>query len=331
MSVTIGLDAIGRGLALGLLAQGDSFWLPPRASSTAAPIDAIFHLILNISIFFFLLIVALLVLFVVLYRRRPGFQPKEAPTHSTILEVTWTSIPVVLVAMIFYTSFTTYMDMKRSPGNAYDIRVHAQKWNWNFEYPDGTITDKLHVPVDRPVRLTMDSRDVIHSFYVPAFRNKMDVVPGRYTTTWFRAVEPGEFDLVCAEYCGTGHSDMLSKVIVHPPGEFEQWLEKAAQELNTLSPPQRGERLFRTRGCSQCHSTDGTPKVGPSLKGVYGHAVRFSNAPPIDAADDNYIRESVLDPMAKIVDGFQGQMPTYQGRLKDHEITDLIEYLKSLK
>jgi cytochrome c oxidase subunit 2 len=318
----------------GLLAQGgDSFWMPPRASSVAPAVDFVFNYIMAICAFFFALIMVLLVVFLIVYRRRPGVEPGPAPSHSTPLEIFWSVIPLGLVVSIFYFGFTTYMEMKNPPRNSLEIGVVAQKWSWAFQYADGTVTDKLHVPVDRPVRLTMQSRDVIHSLFVPAFRVKMDVVPGRYTQAWFKAVTPGEWDLYCAEYCGAGHSDMLSKVVVHKPGEFERWLEESAKAAGSMSPAQRGEKLFRTRGCGACHSTDGTPKTGggPSLKGVFGHAVKVSKGDPVESADENYLRESIVEPNARLVEGFGPIMPTFKGQLKDSEISDLIEYIKTLK
>ncbi len=316
---------------IGLLAQeAGSFWLPPRASTTASIVDQAFYLLLVISTFFFTLIVVLMSVFVVLYRRQPGAEPGRAPSHNPLLEMVWTGIPVAIVAVIFYVGFVGYMELRSAPREAYEIRVKGQKWQWFFTYPNGHVDSDLHVPVDQAVRLTLTSEDVIHSLFIPAFRVKMDLVPGRYTTAWFTATQVGEFDLYCAEYCGTGHSDMLAKVVVHPPGEFEQWLATASDFLKTMSPAEAGELIFRRRGCGQCHSTDGTAKIGPTLKGLYGEQVRLADGSTAEA-EDNYIRESILEPNAKIAAGYQPVMPTYKGLLKDEEITALIEYIKSLK
>lgn len=316
---------------LGLWAQtGGSFWLPPPEATSAYVVDAVFKLVLAIAAFFFLLIVVLTVLFVILYRRREGVEPGATASHNTPLEVVWTAIPVAIVVAVFYFGFTGYMDLRQAPPNAYEVRVTAKKWSWLFTYPNGYASDVLHVPVDRPIRLTMTSEDVIHSFYVPLFRIKQDVVPGRYTTTWFRALKPGEYDLYCAEYCGTEHSAMLSKVKVHEAGAFEAFLENEVKRLATASPREMGEILYRRQGCGACHSADGSARTGPTFKGVYGQTHQFSNAAPT-AVDDNYIRESILEPMKKIRSGYSAVMPTYKGRLKDEEITALIEYIKSLK
>lgn len=309
--------------------RNGSFWMPEEASTTAGHVDWVFDLILYISLFFFLLIVGLMVLFVIRYRRRKGVDPQASPTHHTGLEITWTAIPIILVAVIFYFGFVNYMNMVTPPGNAYEINVTAQRWTWLFTYPNGYVDQNLHVPVDQPIRLILTSEDVIHSFFVPAFRVKKDVVPGRYNTVWFQATEPGEYDVFCAEYCGTSHSDMLAKVIVHPPGGYETWLEQASNFLDTMSPAEAGEKLFNARGCKQCHTVDGSANVGPTWKGMFGGKGIFTDGKPY-TVDENYIRESILDPMAHIVAGYEAVMPTYQGRLKDREITAIIEYMKTL-
>ncbi len=320
-------------LSWGVWAQpkpsGRSFWMPPQVSTTASGVDWLFYFILGISVFFFVLIVALMVLFVVRYRRRGNQRAEPSPHHNMALEVTWTAIPVVLVVIIFFFGFKGFLDMATPPANAYEVLVQGQKWKWTFTYPNGYVDENLHVPVSRPVRLVMSSADVIHSLYVPAFRVKQDVVPGRYAKAWFEATEPGEYDLFCAEYCGTSHSDMIAHVVVHPPGEFEQWLEKASNFLDTMSPVEAGRKLYQVRGCQQCHSVDGSAKTGPSLLGVFGHSQRLADGTTV-LADENYIRESILEPQAKVVAGFEPVMPTYQGRLSDAEIGAIIEFLKSL-
>ena len=310
--------------------QTDGSWMPVQASTGAPAVDRLFFFILWLSVAFFVLIVGLMVLFVVRYRRRAGrTAPDASPSHNTALELTWTIIPLILVIVIFAWGFKVFMDMSTPPGNAYEVLVTGQKWKWLFTYPNGHVDENLHVPVDTPVRLVMTSEDVIHSFYVPAFRMKKDVVPGRYTKAWFRANKTGEYQVYCAEYCGTSHSDMLSMVVVHEPGGLESWLEKAADFLNTMSPAEAGAKLVAQRGCAQCHSVDGRGGIGPSLKGVFGHQVQLVSGPPL-VADEDYIRESILEPQARVVAGYQPVMPTYKGRLKDAEITAIIEYLKVL-
>jgi cytochrome c oxidase subunit 2 len=312
------------------LAGGGSFWMPPQGSSVAPGVDRIFYFIFWLSTFFFVLIIALAILFAIRYRRRAGYTPDaHPPTHSTRLEITWTAIPLALVFVIFYLGFKEFLNLTTPPANAYEIQVTAQQWKWTFTYPNGYVDENLHVPYDEPVMLVMTSEDVIHSLFVPDFRVKHDIVPGRYNKAWFCATEMGTHDLFCAEYCGRGHSDMLAKVIVHPPGEFEKWLANASNFMATLSPVEAGERLFRTRGCAQCHSVEGKAIVGPPLNTVFGSEVVLRGGGRV-LADENYIRESVLDPQAKIVAGYDPVMPTYKGRLKDDEISALIAYLKSL-
>jgi cytochrome c oxidase subunit 2 len=325
------------------LAQRPS-WLPPQGSTTAPGADAVFYLILSVAAFFFVLVVACMVLFVIRYRRRPGHQSQTSPAHHTMLEVTWTVIPTIIVAVIFYQGFVAFMDMRTPPANAYQIRVTAFKWGWSFEYPNGHSEAELHVPANEPIELVMRSEDVIHSLSIPAFRVKMDCVPGRYTKTWFQAVTPESasdavaadgprtYDLYCTEYCGKDHANMLSKVHVYRTrGEFEAWLEDAANVVDKMPPVKAGEYLFQQRHrCNQCHNVDGRRNTGPPLNGIFGELHKMSDGSTV-VVDENYIRNSILNPQGQIRSGFQGVMPTYKGRIKDEEIDVIIEYLKSLK
>lgn len=317
---------------LTLFAQSDtgSFWLPPPESVSAWAVDYVFYYILYLSYFFFALIVALLVGFVIRYRRRPGVEAVKTASHSMVLEAVWSLIPLALVIVMFYVGFVGYVELRSPPERAYEISVLARKWSWQFTYPDGTIDSDLHVPVGEPIRLVMSSDDVIHSLSIPAFRVKMDVVPGRYTRTWFEATTPGKYDLYCTEYCGTGHSQMLASVVVHERDDFDRWLAAAGDILgSSATPVEAGERLFRRNGCGACHSTDGTPRIGPTLKGIIGETHQFTDGSSV-RVDENYIRQSILEPGAKVRQGYKNQMPTYKGRISDAEITALIQYLKSL-
>ena len=308
----------------------DSFWMPSQASTTAGEVDTVFYVIYWISVFFFALIVGLMTWFVIRYRRRShGETVDRMPTHSLALEITWTAIPVIVSAILFVVGFKSYMNLATPPGNAYEISVTGQKWQWFFTYPNGFVSSELHVPVDQPVRLVMTSEDVIHSLWIPAFRVKKDVLPGRYTHTWFEATEAGTYPLLCTEYCGTGHSDMLTVVTVHESGRFETWLEKAANLYDTMPPAEAGEMLVQRNGCLQCHSLTGGKLIGPSFKELYGHTFATTDGRSV-VADENYIRESILDPLAVIVAGFEPVMPTYAGKIKDQEISYIIAYLKSL-
>ena len=308
----------------------DTFWMPAQASSKAAEVDTVFYVIYWLSVFFFALIVGLMTWFVVRYRRRrAGEDAGPSANHNLALEVIWTAIPVVVSVVLFVVGFRSFMNIATPPRNAYEISVIGQKWNWFFTYPNGHVSDELHVPLDTPVQLTMTSEDVIHSLWIPAFRVKKDVVPGRYTKTWFQAEEPGTYPLLCTEYCGTGHSDMLSVVTVHQAGMFEVWLEKASNLLDTMPPAEAGELLVQRKGCVQCHSLDGSANVGPTFRELFGHAVALKGGGEV-TADENYIRQSILEPMADIVAGYEPVMPTYAGKLKDQEITAIIAYLKTI-
>lgn len=305
------------------------FYMPPQASAYAEHMDFIFDFVLWVSVFFFVLIIGLMLLFITRYRVRDLADTGPNIYHNTPLEAAWTIIPIILVAIMFWLGFQGYMDMATPPANAYQVQVTGQKWKWDFIYPNGHVSDTLHVPVDRPVTLTMTSVDVIHAMYIPAFRTKADVMPGRYAHIWFEATETGTFPIYCAEYCGTNHSAMLTATVVHPAGEFEPWLEQAADWISTMPPAEAGARLYAQRGCEQCHSTDGTARIGPSFAGLWGHSVTFQDG-STRVVDENYVRQSILEPQSQIVAGYEGVMPTFQGRLKDAEINALIAYIQSL-
>lgn len=307
-----------------------SIWFPEPGSTNASHVDQLFYFILLVSTFFFAIIVGAMFTFVLRYRRRGHEGSESTVHHNTTLEVVWSVIPALIVAVIFVWGFLAYMDMRQPPDDSYEIQVVAKKWSWSFTYPNGHVDGELHVPVDRPVRLVMGSDDVIHSLYIPSFRIKMDVVPGRYTTTWFEAKRPGDYKLFCAEYCGTQHSQMLAKVVVHPSGTFESWLENAANLLKTLPPVEAGQVLYTRHGCAQCHSLDGSAKVGPSFLGIFGTTQGLASSDGT-TIDENYLRESILEPQAKIRAGYKPAMPTYRGRLKDEEISALIAFIKSLQ
>lgn len=330
MNTLFDLVASSTGAMIGGSTTEPSFWLPPQASTSASGIDFVFDFVLWLSIFFFVLIVVLMLLFTIRHRAKNLGDEGASIQHNTPLEVVWTAIPTLLVVFIFWIGFRGYMDLATPPANAYEIQVTGQQWQWLFTYPGGYVDAELHVPVDRPVQLVMSSDDVIHSLFIPAFRVKQDVFPGRYSKIWFNAVEPGNYHVFCAEYCGTQHSTMLTTCIVHPAGEFENWLEKASNFLDTVSPEEGGEMLFSMRGCTQCHNVDGTTAIGPPLNGLFGKTRVFQDGSET-VADENYVRSSLLQPQNQIVAGFESVMPTQQGRLNDQEISALIAYLKSLE
>jgi cytochrome c oxidase subunit 2 len=317
-------------LALAATGADATFWLPAERSTFAGRVDSAFYVIFWICVLFFLLILAMAAFMLVKYRRRGDVvEVARSAHHNTVLEITWSAIPLVIVLAIFVMGFRGYIDLRTPPQNTYDIQVTAQKWAWSFQYPNGYEDSELHVPAGVPVKLTMTSRDVIHCLYVPAFRTKQDVVPGRYTMLWFQAIAPGESPIFCAEYCGTKHSQMLSKVIVHDPADFDAWMAKAGDWMKGLAPAEAGAVVYTKKGCVQCHSVNGAAGVGPTFLGSFGKSRKFADG-STGVADENYVRESLLNPRAKVVTGFDPVMPTFQGRLKETEITALIAYLKSL-
>ncbi|HWP39378.1 MAG TPA: cytochrome c oxidase subunit II [Tepidisphaeraceae bacterium] len=311
-------------------ATSGSFWMPPAASTVAGSVDGLFYFVFWITVIFLALVSALVIAFVIKYRYRADRpEAEDAPAHNTALELTWTVIPTVLVLMIFYFGFRGYLHMSVAPPDAYEINVDAKMWAWSFIYPNGHVDPELHVPVNRPVRLVLQSQDVIHSLYIPQFRIKRDAVPGRYNRTWFQATQQGVFDLYCAEYCGQGHSQMLTKVVVHDPQDFDRWLEDAANWERRMTPAEAGKMLFETRGCTQCHSVDGTARTGPTLKDLFGRQEKLADGSTTHV-DENYIRESLYEPNARIVQGFAAVMPSYKATLKDRDVSAIIAYLKSI-
>jgi len=307
--------------------------MPSKSSTMAGEVDALFYFILIATAIVFAIVVIGLVLFSIRYRRRTTTAPlTSGKAHNTKLEIIWTVIPTILVIILFFWGFNVYLKMRVVPRNAMEIKVTGRKWFWVFDYPDGTkAMNELVVPAGKPVRLLLSSEDVIHSFYVPAFRIKMDALPNRYTETWFEATETGIFDIFCAEYCGKGHSEMIGSVKVLTPKRYTVWRDSSLASMpETMSPVDRGRQLYSQRACNTCHTIDGNPMVGPTFKNLYGHTVTLEGGSQV-TADENYIRRSILEPKAEIVSGFQPVMPTYQGLLNDRDIDALVAYIKSLK
>lgn len=302
-----------------------------QASDYAREVDNIYMFITYFGIFFYAVIVLGVGYFVYKYRRRR--QNEETPdiTHNTALEIIWTVIPSIPLVVMAFWGFNTYMQARVAPADALEIKVIAKKWAWEFTYPNGmSFGQEMHVPAGRPVKLVMISQDVIHDFYLPDFRIKADIVPNRYTQLWFNADEPGEHQVFCAEYCGRDHSNMLAKVVVDTEEQYQQWLEQKAEEAMNMPLPELGKLLYVNKGCNTCHSIDGTRIQGPSFKGIWGQTHQFSNAAPT-VVDENYIRESLLQPTARVRAGYEAIMPSFQGLLREREIQALAEYVKSLK
>lgn len=314
--------------------DGPSFWMPRKASSISGEVDGLFYFVYWLCLFFFLLVTVLLVVFVIKYRHREGRKHESAAGHSTALELTWTIIPTVLVLVIFYYGFRGYLNMTVEPPDPYEITVTGKMWNWSFTYPNGytELGGELHLPKGRPIRIVLESKDVIHSFYIPEFRVKKDAVPGRYNRLWFTAtqVTPKEgFDLFCAEYCGTNHSEMLAKVFVHEQADFDKWLENASNWTRTESPLQHGEKIVKTQ-CAQCHTVDGGAKIGPTFKDLFGSQVPLQGGGTAPV-NEEYVMESIRAPQAKLHAGYPPQMPAFSDtQLKKWDVDAITWYLKSI-
>ncbi|HWO56865.1 MAG TPA: cytochrome c oxidase subunit II [bacterium] len=307
-----------------------SLFLPPQASTVAPDVDALFNFLLWMSVAFFALIMTLTVIFVVKYRRRGAATLTPGLHHNTALEMTWIVIPLILVGIIFVWGFRSFMAQNVVPKDAMEIKVSGQKWFWSFTYPDGLVMiDTLVVPAGKPIRLLMSSQDVIHSFFVPDFRIKRDVLPNRYTIAWFEAPKPGNHNLFCAEYCGKEHSGMIGEVRVLGEREYAQWLETAAFAGEGMAPEEYGAKLYVSKTCVTCHSNDGKAGTGPTFVGRFGKEVALQKGGAV-LMDENYIRESILNPQAKVAAGYQPVMPTFQGLLKAHEVDALVAFIKSL-
>jgi cytochrome c oxidase subunit 2 len=299
---------------------------PEQASTIAPRVDALLYFLLAISTFFTLLIFVAIVVLAIYYRR--GAKRDCTRTHSSgamVLEAAWIVIPFVLTMVIFVWGANVYFDVRTMPPGGIEIRVVGKQWMWKIQHPQGrSEINELHIPIGQPIRLRMISEDVIHSFYVPEFRVKMDVLPGRYSSEWFEATKVGIYHLFCAEYCGTGHAGMSGRVIAMQPAEYAKWLSGGEQQ----PPVAAGEELFIRFRCQTCHF-QGSPVRAPALANLFGQPVRLSGGETV-TADDEYLRESIVNPAAKVVAGFQPVMPTFQGQLSEEQIYQLIQYIKSL-
>jgi len=298
---------------------------PEQASTMAGRVDALYFFLLAISAFFSLLIAGLIVFYAIRYRRRDPLSVGQVLHGMMALEIGWTVIPFIISMVIFVWGASVFFAISRPPDETLNIYVVGKQWMWKVQHPEGRREiDELHIPVGRPIKLVMASQDVIHDFFIPAFRVKQDVVPGRYTAMWFEATRTGEYHLFCSQYCGTQHSGMIGKVIAMEPRDFQAWLAGVTEE----TPVKAGEKLFSRFDCVNCHAADARQR-GPTLEGAYGHPVRLQTGQTV-LFDDNYIRESILNPMAQVTEGFRPIMPTFQGQLTEEQIMELIAYIKSL-
>jgi cytochrome c oxidase subunit II len=298
---------------------------PEQASDFAKHVDGLYLFLVLITTFFSVMIALLILFFIIKYRKSPEREAEQIH-GSTLLEIVWTVIPLGISMVIFVWGAILYFHLQRPPADALEIYGVGKQWMWKFQHPGGQREiNALHVPTGRPVKVTLISQDVIHDFSVPSFRTKMDVLPNRYTYVWFTPTEAGTYHLFCSQYCGTNHSAMVGEVTVMKPEDYAEWLASGKAEGSLAS---QGEKLFQEFGCTTCHRPDSGAR-GPNLQGLYGRPVRLTDNRVV-VADDNYIRESILNPNAKVVSGFQAIMPTFQGVVSEEGLIQITEYLKHL-
>lgn len=305
------------------------FW-PKQASTVSGRIDAVFHLLNAITVFFSLLIFACIIYLAIKYRRGAKVDRSNPPHENLVVELGWTIIPALICLVIFGAATWVYLEAARMPAGAMEIYVTGKQWMWKIQHPQGRWeNNELHVPVGRPVKLTMTSEDVLHSFFIPAFRVKQDVLPGRYTTLWFEATQVGEHRLYCTEYCGTKHSGMVGRVIVQTPADYEKWLREGRPAQSTAA---QGEALFRQLGCGGCHGPGASVRA-PLLDGIYNNPVPIEvpgGGTRVITADDRYIHDAILNPELEIRAGFKPIMPTFKGRVTEEQVLLLRDYIRSL-
>jgi len=309
--------------------------MPIQGTKLAGDVDALYIFLVIVSLISFVIMMGGMVFFLIKYKRTSLDQKSAYITHNNVAEFLWSFIPLVLLMVVFYWGYVIFEELRTPPENvAEEIHVTARQWMWSYDYKNGksfSSTEKdavMIVPVGKPVKLVLTSKDVIHSFWVPAFRVKQDAVPGKYSQIWFEASSAGDFEVSCTEYCGTKHSQMPLKIRAVDPKEYSAWYHTPEDEGASLA--QKGQKLFQQKACAGCHSIDGSKVVGPTFKGLYGIERKFADGTKT-TADDNYLRESILNSMAKIVEGYPPAMPLYQGQLEEEEVAAIIDYIKSIK
>jgi cytochrome c oxidase subunit 2 len=300
---------------------------PEAASTIASRVDHLYFFLVGLTAFFSLLIAGLIVRYAVKYRRRHPDSVGGRIEGGLILEITWSVIPLIITMGIFVWGASIFFAMSRPPDETLNIYVVGKQWMWKFQHLDGQREiNELHVPVGRPVKLIMTSEDVIHDVFIPAFRTKADVIPGRYSQLWFEPTKAGTYHLFCAEYCGTRHSGMIGQVVVMEPNDYQTWLSGGAQEGSLASA---GQKLFADLACNTCHRSDAQGR-GPVLHNLFGKTVTVQSGDTV-VVDEAYLRESILAPAAKVTAGFQPIMPAFQGLVSEEGLLELIEYVKSLR
>ncbi len=327
--------------------------VPIQGTSVATHWDSLYSFLVWLSVFFFILVVGGMLYLIITFRHRPNKKTTYI-TGNHLLEAVWIGVPTLLLMIIFGWGYSIYHSMTQPPSDAYEIRVIGKQWLWTFQYDTGrTTVGDLYVPLNHPVKLIMTSEDVLHSFFVPSFRIKQDVVPGMYSSLWFTATVPGKHQVYCTQYCGTSHSSMLAQVIALDDAQWKAWTlnrplgvirnaqtgdegTDSAELANTAPTPiqltlvEQGKEVYEKKGCVACHSVDGTAKVGPTHKGLYGSKVELANGKTI-VADENYIRNHIDNPQSNTVKGYNPVMPTFKGLITESEMNALIAYIKSLK
>ena len=300
---------------------------PEQASTIAPEVDALYFFILGVTAFFALLVVVLVVYFAIKYKDETGLQVGAPITGSVPLEIGWSLIPFLVAIVIFGWSTVVFFKIVRPPDETLEIYATGKRWMWRFQHIDGQREiNTLHVPLGRAIKVTFTSEDVLHSLYFPSFRVKADAIPGRYSAVWFTPTKVGDYHIFCAEYCGTRHSGMIGTVSVMEANDYQAWLSGGGVTGGSMQA--RGAQLFQDLACNTCHLSDGRGR-GPSLQGVFGSQVKLANGQTV-VADENYIRESILTPQSKLVDGYQPLMPTFQGLINEDGVASLVEHVKSL-
>ena len=313
------------------------FWMPQGASANVAHHDFMWSFILWTTIIFSVIVIGLMGWFLIRYRARSEDEPDptNVVTHSTTLEITWTVIPTCIVLVMFTLGFRGFLESTVAPPSAETVKVNGIMWSWSFTYPNGTVTPDLHLAKDRPVRFDLVSGDVLHSLYIPAFRLKKDVVPGRINSYWVEPTEEGVYELFCAEYCGQLHSQMGAKVFVYDESDYDDALSKFGDlytDFVTGEPrplEDAGKAIWAARGCQGCHSINGAAGTGPTWKGLWGAERQFTDGTSA-VADENYVQESIYYPQRHIVQGYRNAMPSYAGQLTDKDVSAVIAFLKIL-
>lgn len=307
-----------------------------QASEFASNVDFVHDIVTDFSVFFTVLITGVMIYFAIRYRQRNG---KDHPTpqllHSNLLEVVWTIIPIIISVYVAYLGIIYYKDMREPGKDPLVINVHGQKWFWDFEYPNGKKFGgknvEFVVPVNKPVELVLTSRDVIHSFFIPAMRVKKDAVPGMFSYIYFKPIKTGTYPVFCTEYCGKEHYNMMVQLRVVSEAEYERWINDSSDEFrkSLVSPVDLGKTLYTQKGCNACHSIDGTRIVGPTWLDLYGSKIKMTNGTEVEA-DANYIKESILEPAKLIHDTFPPVMPSFAGQLSEDEISGIIAFIRTL-